>query len=84
MAKRKYVVRVVLMPDQREGCDGILECLRYAQVITVHRNDPAGMCFDIDCPPGLESDRWAKANADRMATFGYNAVVAPSTRTDGK
>jgi hypothetical protein len=78
--KRESVVRVYLTDRQREGAGDVLECLRYAQVLTVHRNDENGVCFDVHAPQGLNSEVWAKQNAERMSTYGWNAVSAPSTR----
>jgi hypothetical protein len=57
----------------------LLESLRYAGHVVIHRDDEQGMCFDIRPPHGLESGQWAKMNAQRMQSFGFNAVKAPST-----
>lgn len=65
-----------------------IESLRYAGLITVHEVDPNGLttdCFDLICPNlhGRDYERqskvWAEQNAERMRTFGFNAVCAPST-----
>jgi hypothetical protein len=90
MKKRQWVVRVV-QTETPEGdhvneggiIDGsFIESLRYAGLITEHETDPYGLttvCFDIRCPHGLDSKTWAEMNAERMRSFGYNAVAAPST-----
>lgn len=80
--RQKQVVRVVLpdgmnrdTPELRQ----LIECLRYAGVVTVHRDNNEGMCFDIHCPHGLMDRPWAEMNAERMRSFTYNAVAAPGT-----
>lgn len=88
--KKEYVVRVVqtMTPDGKELHEGgdigrLVECLRYAQLVTIYETDPVSLitlCFDIHCPHGMDSQRWAIMNADRMKTFGFNAVDAPSMR----
>ena len=103
MSKRQYVVRVVQTyrsidasdrPSDYEANEGdilaesFLECLRYAELITVHSVDPNGLtarCFDIHAPhavrvpEGIGSAIWAENTAAWMRGFGYNAVKAPST-----
>ena len=82
-AKKEYVVRVVVFNGPNAGYDDVtklLESLRYAQVIDLHREDHESTCFDIICPHGLDSKTWSEMNANRMQSFGYNAVSAPSTR----
>jgi len=56
-----------------------IDCLRYAGLITVHRDDETGQCFDLVAPGDQDSQAWSEENADRMKSFGYNAVSAPST-----
>jgi hypothetical protein len=90
MSKRKYVVRVVAFEDefdtvstakvQRLGhtLGEFFECLRYAGVVQLHRCNTEGMCFDILPPAGTgDTEMWAKLNAERMKSFGYNAEPAP-------
>lgn len=88
MAKKRYVVRVVIpamdeahSPPLAKRVEGpILECLRYAGVVTVHTNNEDRQTFDIHCPAGItDTQQWAEKNAERMTSFGYNAVCAPST-----
>jgi len=83
-----YVVRVVIptidnAPPLAQTVDSsFLECLRYAGVISLHRDDEEGQCFDIQPPRHLNasgSKIWSEQNAARMETFGYNAVSAPRT-----
>jgi hypothetical protein len=50
--------------------------------IKVHRNDDKGMCFDILCPRTIrpmQSKLWADMKADKIASYGINAVSAPET-----
>lgn len=79
--KHEYVVRIVLFCgiNQDDGLmhSAFVECLRYAGLVQVHRTDEKGMCFDLLCPHKSGSDIWAQHNADRMQSFGYNAVKAP-------
>lgn len=82
MSKRQSVVRVVLPDGINEISSDVrrlLEQFRYAGLITVHRDNDEGICFDLHCPHGLVSENWAKQNAERMRSFQYNAVSAPST-----
>lgn len=89
--KRKWVVRIVQTEtpngiDVNEGghiSEAFLESLRYAGLIERHEVDPHGLttqCFDLHAPHGVDDKGWATTNAERMRTFGFNAVVAPSTR----
>jgi hypothetical protein len=83
MPKHKYVVRVVVPRALMANCLGLmatlLECLRYAHLVHMHRDDDEGVCFDL-LPPDSISDtsQWAQMNAERMSTFGWNAVRAPA------
>lgn len=80
--KKKHVVRVVL-PDGINPITSevrqLLEQLRYAGIVTIHRDNEDGVCFDLHCPSGLDDKQWAKMNAERMRSFTYNAVDAPGT-----
>jgi len=79
-----YVVQAASQEINEGGIidDSFLECLRYAGLVRVHQVDPHGLttrCFDLVCPAGNESDIWAERVAQKMQSFGYNAVKAPST-----
>lgn len=84
--KKEYVVRVVIptldnSPPLAQQIDsGLLDCLRYAGLVSVHKDNEEGQCFDIHCPRSWQNDsyKWAEMNSHRMASFGYNAVVAPA------
>lgn len=88
---KTYIVRVVQTmtppPEYHYNYEGgdlgsFVECLRYAGLVTVHETDPNGLttlCFDIHPPKGVDSKPWSEMNAQRMRSFGYNAVSAPST-----
>lgn len=98
MSKKQYCVRVVCIADpiippsvSDYPSEIFIECLRYAGLITPHNSDEfiivdgigcAKQVFDIECPHGLDSKVWSEQNAKRMKSFGYNAVSAPSTRTN--
>lgn len=83
--KQQQVVRVVIEdhPKAMNKCTSevrqLLECLRYAGIVTLHRDNEHGVCFDLHCPAGLMHKPWAEMNAQRMQSFGYNAVSAPGT-----
>lgn len=75
-------IRVVLNEEEANRFGVLLECFRYAGLIQVHRSDETGMCFDImppDVGPDLSvnHDAWAQQNAERISSFGFNAVAAP-------
>ena len=81
---RRYVVRIVTMGigafDQQVEHGPLLECLRYAHVIHLHRHNEKGTCFDILPPSSIsasDTKMWAENNAARMRGFGANAVAAP-------
>ena len=87
--KRRYVVRVVMFKDEHalerkpgnvsftRNMGTFLECLRYAGLVTIHQDDGKHVTFDLHAPRGLDDAVWAQHNADRMQTFGINAVKAP-------
>lgn len=81
--KTTYVVRVVQGKKNDEIAyinKAFLESLRYAGLITVHEVDPNGLtnvCFDLLPPHGVNDKVWAEQNAERMRSFGFNAVKAP-------
>lgn len=79
MAKtQKWVVRVVLTDKQESALGAFIECMRYAgHAGSINYTDNASW-FDIPCPAGLDSQRWSAMNAERMRTFGFNAVSAPA------
>lgn len=86
MAKRKMCIRVAIFKHQvtEQGPDfgGLLvEQLRYAGIVTVHeraQSDTVPHFFDIHAPKSVsDTDLWAKMNAERMQSFGINAVAAP-------
>ncbi len=80
--KQKQVVRVVLPDGMNRATTEVrqlLECLRYAGIVTIHRDNEEGVCFDLHCPAGLVDGPWAQMNAERMRSFTYNAVAAPGT-----
>ncbi len=86
MKKRRSVVRVIL-PDGinhlTPEVESLVECLRYAGLVSIHPVGEDRLCFDLNCPPGLDSEMWADMNAARMRSFAYNAVVAPHVADGG-
>lgn len=75
--KRNWVIRVVLAQEEIPS-NVWFECLRYAHIIRKHRDDDSGMCFDILCPKSISDSKvWSQMNAERMQSFGINAVSAP-------
>lgn len=84
--KRIYVIRVVISGDDTFPLASIkdnasmLDCLRFMKIITVHRSNAEGLCFDIRCPfKPSASKAWSETGAERMKSHGFNAVSAPST-----
>lgn len=78
MKKQEWVVRVVLFEDQLKGeIGGMLECLRYAGLVSHLRDTELGLTFDIKAPHGVDSKMWASMNAERMRSFVFNAEAAP-------
>lgn len=82
MAKREYVVRIIW---DREATINAhfngpwLECLRYAGIATVHKDEEDKQVFDLHAPKGIaDTALWAEVNANRMSSFGINAVKAPA------
>jgi hypothetical protein len=79
----KTRVRVVITDDShRNMMQPILEQLRHAGLIVVHRNNDEMYLFDMIPPSTLPRStkaqvEWAHANAERMQSFGYSAVAAP-------
>lgn len=80
MAKRKMAVRVVLTDQQDDQWGTLIEQLRYAGLLDRHDNVGTGnsKCFDLLPPHGVDGDVWAEQNAQRMQSFGINAVAAPA------
>lgn len=78
MANSKWVVRVVLSPVEAERFGLMVTQFANCDAAVVHRNPDDGqsgsMCFDIP----QESQVAADMNAERMASFGFNAVRAPA------
>jgi hypothetical protein len=79
---RQMVVRVVLQPDvptdEAVMNSLLIECLRYAGLLQIHETDGDHLCFDILPPKHIVvTGDWAKANAERMRSFGLNAEAAP-------
>jgi len=91
--KPRWVVRIVTMREELDGegsslgnhtIGEFIECMRYAGMIKIHRDDGTGMCFDLLPPgyPGIDTRIWAQMNADRMKSFGFNAECAPDARPE--
>jgi hypothetical protein len=83
--KRVYTIRVILHEDQLENRDlmSFIECMRYNGIIRVLKLRPTDHDRILEIrPPNLMNaemtQSWAKAKAERMTTFGFNAVAAPS------
>ena len=83
MAKyKRYVVRVVVAYSDKNQDVHLqwAEQLRYmghAKIHTVASRTDITNVIDLLPPHDVDSYVWAKQNADRMTSFGYNAVAAP-------
>lgn len=82
--KKRWVVRVVTdvenTHDEQLVSGPLIESLRYAGLVVVHRDDAKGMCFDIlppARPANLDTQVWAHMQATRMQSMLVNAVAAP-------
>jgi hypothetical protein len=84
---KEWVVRVVMHKEAEfigslnatREVTMLLEQLRYSGAVQIHRDDDA-VVFDILRPGSVSkngSKKWADLNAQRMSTFGFNAVAAP-------
>jgi len=78
-----YVVRVVLFADEQQRIGTLVEALRFAGHVQLHRQDETGSCFDILPPRAIGasldgSAEWAARTAEHFASLGYNAVKAPA------
>lgn len=85
MTAGAWVVRVATQgvgdfDEQVESGSTLLDCLRDAGLVTVHRRDASGVLFDIHCPADrADSKAWSDETAARMANaVGANAVSAPA------
>jgi hypothetical protein len=84
----RWSVRVALRRGDdpaRRDIETLIECLRYAGLITVHDvpTADATLCFDLPPPYSLGyrlSRDWAQKNAERMRSFGFNAEAVLETR----
>lgn len=86
MARRKmWVVRIHLRPDDiglkgqlYRACNhGFLEQLRYAGLVRWVNPHNEEITFDLKAPIGFaigDTEGWAKSNAARMRSFGYDAT----------
>lgn len=81
---RQTVVRVSIKEDSIADVHwgtSLVECLRYAGLIEIQGGpcqSPDELCFDILPPQGEHNEvLWARMNADRMKSFGFDAEVAP-------
>jgi hypothetical protein len=80
--KQKYVVQVKLPPSEKgkqEISGAMFECLRYAGLIRprLENLETGAITMDLLCPSGSESKPWSEMNAQRMISFGFNAVSQP-------
>ena len=80
--KQRWAVRIILdrkiTQDDSVMANPFIECLRYAGLVVVHKDNEYGMTIDlIQRDPKVDSQVWAQMNAKRMESFGFNAVAAP-------
>lgn len=81
---RRYSIRIVLHDDQLDNRDLMcfIESLRYngtLHVLKVRYSDPDRV-IEIRVPENISnsmSRSWAETKAERMQSFGFNAVCAP-------
>lgn len=85
----RYVVRICT--DNSKIVSGVnlnyiepafITCLENAGLAKIHDTDRDGYTFDLFAPAdksNLQSKTWAEMNADRIASFGFNAAAAPAS-----
>ena len=82
--KKAQVVRIIMSNDDALGIQPtdqvrlFLEQLRYAGIVKICKDDELRMVIDLYAPKGVIADSWAESNANRMRSFGINAVKAPA------
>lgn len=80
MERTKYVVRISMAVGrtQDKWFGPFIESLRYAGLLDLIKDDGITRVFDLLPPRDIEDTaQWARVNAERMKTFGFNAVKAP-------
>lgn len=87
MNQQRRIVRVVLpdgVNDLTTEVRGLLDCLKYAGLIVMHRDDRDGVCFDVLPPQEFagRDEQWARDAAAYFRAGAYNAVVAPECPPD--
>jgi len=95
MARKRWCVRIVTPGEgveqtrEEKALDTngwLLECLRYAHIIRIHRANEKGLCFDLLAPASISNEAshtWALANAERISGYRLNAVAAPEWPAPG-
>jgi hypothetical protein len=86
VATVKYTVRVVMFKNSRLNppIPGIwLEQMRHLGVCRILGENDDRAVLEFPAPAGTMTQTWANMEADRMQSFGLNAVAAP-TWTGGK
>jgi hypothetical protein len=84
--KQNWVVRIVLNENESVKWGILVECLRYAGTLSrvnLNGTTDEDKVWDLHCPykgSSIQTDVWAKQNADRMRSFGMNATAAPVSR----
>lgn len=80
------VIRTILFKDADRRItnlpvEELLTHLEYLGYISVERSDAEGMCVDFLPPREMRTkeqiDTWCRMNADKLSSYGHNAVVAP-------
>lgn len=81
MRVKNPVVRVTVDRATADKWGLLIEQLRYMGHFRVHRDGDNGVVFDIypiiHASKGEPREAWCRQNAERMRSFGINAVVAP-------
>lgn len=87
--KKEKVIRLVFHRNDIDeitddlGCtlsvESLIEYLRYAGIITVHRDNSTGICFDLHTPKGMDNETWVNQNVERIKSFGVNAAYGFKT-----
>ncbi len=77
-SKKRWVVRIFIdnqTIERNPDLQTFLECFRYAGMIVDRSNSSTCPHIDLACPLSCRSESWATMNAERIRTFGLDAIV---------
>ena len=86
MPKKKLYAVEITFPRHGDNYaiavhEGFLDCLRYAGVGSIVEDNDDQVIFRLECPHTMNTEEWAKMNAQRIKTFGFQTRVVESRRS---